>query len=159
MSVRPLRYFGDPVLTATAEPITRFDAAAEELVRDLMDTVAEPSRAGLAAPQIGVPLRAFSYRTGKAAGYVLNPVLVEVSERTRRMTESCLSMPELWFPVARAHRAVVQGVDLRNEPVVVEGEGSLAQCLLHELDHLDGVLLVQRTLLRNTDPRGRGVEA
>lgn len=159
MAVRPLRYLGDPVLTATAEPITRFDADTEDLVRDLLDTVAEPERAGLAAPQIGVPLRAFSYRVGKTAGYLLNPVLVEASERTRRMTESCLSLPELWFPVVRPERAVVQGVDLRNEPVVVEGEGPLAQCLLHELDHLDGVLVVRRTLLRATNSRGEGVEA
>ncbi len=144
MTVRDLRYFGDPVLKTACDPITRFDSGTESLVSDLLDTVDQPGRAGLAAPQIGVSLRAFSYHVEGEIGYVLNPELVEISEETHEITEGCLSVPELWFPVERALHAAVRGVDLRNEPVVVQGEGVLAQCLQHETDHLDGMLYLDR---------------
>lgn len=144
VAVKELRYFGDPVLKTPCEPITRFDAATETLVRDLLDTVDLPGRAGLAAPQIGVSLRAFSYKADGEHGYVLNPEIVELSEDTHEITEGCLSVPELWFPVTRAKRAVVRGVDVRNEPVIVEGDGMLAQCLQHETDHLEGMLYLDR---------------
>ncbi|WP_019806340.1 peptide deformylase [Saccharomonospora halophila] len=144
MTVRDLRYFGDPVLKTVAGPVTTFDRTTKALVDDLLDTVGLPGRAGLAAPQIGVGLRAFSYRVDDAVGYVLNPVLVEVSEETHLLDEGCLSVPELRFPTERARRAVVRGVDLDNEPVTVEGTGVLAQCLQHEVDHLDGVLYLDR---------------
>ncbi|MBA0125665.1 peptide deformylase [Haloechinothrix sp. YIM 98757] len=144
MAVRNLRYFGDPVLKTVSDPVTRFDAATESLVDDLLDTVSLPGRAGLAAPQIGVNLRAFSYHDHDTVGYVLNPELVEISEEVEEMDEACLSVPELSFAVPRATRAVVRGVDLRNEPVTVEGTGVLAQCLQHEVDHLDGMLYLDR---------------
>lgn len=144
MAIRDLRYFGDPVLKTVSDPITRFDKATESLVADLLDTVALPGRAGLAAPQIGVNLRAFSYNVDKEIGYVLNPELVELSEETHEVSEGCLSVPELWFPVTRAKYAVVRGVDLNNEPVEVSGEGLMAQCLQHETDHLDGKLYLDR---------------
>ncbi|WP_216208165.1 peptide deformylase [Amycolatopsis aidingensis] len=144
MAVRELRYFGDPVLKSVADPVTRFDKATEALVTDLLDTVAGPGRAGLAAPQIGVGLRAFSYHVEDQVGYVLNPELVELSEETHEIDEGCLSVPELWFPTRRAKRAVVRGVDLRNEPVTVRGDGVMAQCLQHETDHLDGILYLDR---------------
>ncbi|GAB3508882.1 peptide deformylase [Amycolatopsis cihanbeyliensis] len=144
MAVRELRYFGDPVLKSVADPVTRFDKATEALVTDLLDTVEGPGRAGLAAPQIGVGLRAFSYHVEDQVGYVLNPELVELSEETHEIDEGCLSVPELWFATRRAKRAVVRGVDLRNEPVTVHGEGLMAQCLQHEADHLDGILYLDR---------------
>lgn len=144
MAIRDLRYFGDPVLKTVSDPITRFDKTTESLVADLLDTVALPGRAGLAAPQIGVNLRAFSYNVDKEIGYVLNPELVELSEETHEVSEGCLSVPELWFPVTRAKYAVVRGVDLNNEPVEVSGEGLMAQCLQHETDHLDGKLYLDR---------------
>lgn len=144
MAVRELRYFGDPVLKTVSDPITGFDAATAALVKDLLETVELPGRAGLAAPQIGVNLRAFSYHVDGQLGYVLNPEVVELSEESREISEGCLSVPELWFPVERATYAAVQGVDLNNEPVVVEGAGLLAQCLQHETDHLDGRLYLDR---------------
>ncbi|MGH3468271.1 MAG: peptide deformylase, partial [Thermocrispum sp.] len=137
-------YFGDPVLKTACAPVTRFDASAHTLVRDLLDTVDQPGRAGLAAPQIGVGLRVFSYRAGKRLGYVINPELVELSADEHELSEGCLSVPELWFPVLRAKHAVVRGVDLRGEPVTVSGDGELAQCLQHETDHLDGRLYLDR---------------
>ncbi|MBN6041638.1 peptide deformylase [Amycolatopsis sp. 195334CR] len=144
MALRELRYFGDPVLKTVSDPVTRFDKSTESLVTDLLDTVDAPGRAGLAAPQIGVNLRVFSYDVGTLKGYVINPEIVELSEETHEITEGCLSVPELWFPTVRAKHAVVKGVDLRNEPIVVEGDDVLAQCLQHETDHLDGMLYLDR---------------
>jgi len=144
MALRELRYFGDPVLKTVCDPVTRFDNAVDKLVTDLLDTVRPDGRAGLAAPQIGVGLRVFSYEVDNLFGYVINPEIVELSEETHEINEGCLSVPELWFPVRRAKRAVVRGVDLRNEPVTVEGDGVLAQCLQHEVDHLDGMLYLDR---------------
>ncbi|PRX49555.1 peptide deformylase [Prauserella shujinwangii] len=144
MAVRELRYFGDPVLKSPADPVTRFDKSLESLVTDLLDTVDAPGRAGLAAPQIGVSLRVFSYRVGDRVGYVVNPEIVELSEETHEIDEGCLSVPELWFPTRRAKHTVVRGVDVRNEPVTVAGDDVLAQCLQHETDHLDGVLYLDR---------------
>ncbi|NIH87949.1 peptide deformylase [Amycolatopsis granulosa] len=144
MALRELRYFGDPVLKTVCDPVTRFDKGLEQLVTDLLDTVRPDGRAGLAAPQIGVSLRVFSYEVDNLFGYVINPEIVELSDETHEINEGCLSVPELWFPTRRATRAVVRGVDLRNEPVTVEGEGVLAQCLQHEVDHLDGTLYLDR---------------
>lgn len=142
--MKPLRYFGDPVLTTPSDPVTRFDKSLRVLVDDLMDTVDAPGRAGLAAPQIGVGLRAFSYLVDGRHGYVLNPELVELSPAVQDGHEACLSVPGLSFPTKRAQHAVVRGVDVRNDPVVVSGDGLFARCLQHETDHLDGKLYLDR---------------
>lgn len=144
MAIRELRYFGDPVLKTVCDPVTRFDKGTKSLVTDLLDTVRPDGRAGLAAPQIGIGLRVFSYDVDGQFGYVINPEVVELSATTHEIGEGCLSVPELWFPTVRAEHAVVRGVDLRNEPVVVEGKDVLAQCLQHETDHLDGLLYLDR---------------
>lgn len=144
MAVRELRYFGDPVLKAVADPVRDIDGSVRTLVTDLLDTVRLPGRAGLAAPQIGVSLRAFSYRVGEEIGYVLNPQLVELSTETHDIDEGCLSVPDLSFPTERATYAMVRGVDLDGTEVTVSGEGQLAQCLQHETDHLNGMLYLDR---------------
>jgi peptide deformylase len=144
MAVRELRYFGDPVLKTVCDPVTRFDKNIESLVKDLLDSVRLPARAGLAAPQIGVSLRVFSYDVEGLIGYVINPEVVELSEETHETSEGCLSVPELRFPVVRATRALVRGVDVHNEPIEVEGVDVLAQALQHETDHLDGKLYLDR---------------
>ncbi|AAZ56466.1 peptide deformylase [Thermobifida fusca] len=145
MTKRPIVLFGDPVLSTPAAPITTFNRHTEALIRDLMDTVDAPGRAGVAAPQIGVGLRAFSYRVDGQIGYVINPEIVELSEEIQEDgNEGCLSVPGLWYPTPRARRAVVKGVDLRNEPVVVAGTGVMARCLQHETDHLAGKLYLDR---------------
>ena len=144
MAMRELRYFGDPILKSVCEPVTVFDEKLEALVRDLVDSVKPAGRAGLAAPQIGVGLRVFSYDVAGLTGYVVNPEIVELSEETHEINEGCLSVPELWFPTKRAKHAKVRGVDVRNQPIEVEGEDVLAQGLQHETDHLDGVLYLDR---------------
>ncbi|WP_394686326.1 peptide deformylase [uncultured Microbacterium sp.] len=144
MTVRPIRLFGDPVLRATSAPIEQIDDGIRALVQDLIDTVELPGRAGVAAPQIGVGLRAFSYNIDGDIGYVLNPVLVETRGEPELVGEGCLSVPGLWHDALRYPWAKVVGMDLNGDEVVLEGEGLLAQALQHETDHLDGTLYLSR---------------
>ncbi|WP_028646839.1 peptide deformylase [Nocardiopsis sp. CNT312] len=144
MAMHPIVRFGDPVLVTPTTPVTRFGQRTEALVRDLLDTVDAPGRAGVAATQIGVGMRVFSYNVDGRIGYVINPRIAERSAQTQEGDEGCLSVPELWYPTRRAQHAVVTGVDLRNEPVTVEGTGLMARCLQHETDHLDGMLYIER---------------
>lgn len=144
MSVRPIRVFGDPVLRAVSAPIDQIDDGVRALVRDLLDTVEVPGRAGVAAPQIGVGLRAFSYNIDGDIGYILNPVLVAVSGEPELVGEGCLSVPGLWHDALRHPHATVTGIDLEGNPLVLEGDGLLAQALQHETDHLDGRLYLER---------------
>lgn len=144
MAVRTIRLFGDPVLRAVSEPIGDIDDGIRALVQDLVDTVALPGRAGVAAPQIGVGLRAFSYNIDGDIGYVLNPVLVEVRGEPEPVSEGCLSVPGLWHDALRHPWARVVGIDLDGAEIVLEGDGLLAQALQHETDHLDGMLYLSR---------------
>jgi len=144
MAVRQIRLFGDPVLRSPSAPITEIDDGVRALVRDLVDTVEPPGRAGVAAPQIGVGLRAFSYNIDGDIGYVLNPVLVEVSGEPTPIGEGCLSVPGLWHDALRYPHAKVVGIDLDGNELVLEGDGLLAQALQHETDHLDGTLYIDR---------------
>jgi peptide deformylase len=142
MAERAIRQWGDPVLRTPCDPVTVFDATVEALCTDLLDTVtAREGRAGLAANQVGVGLRAFSWFVGGRSGVVVNPRLVEVSGE-QDGDEGCLSLPGLWFPLRRAAYAAVEGVDAAGAPVTVEGSGLLARCLQHECGHLDGQLYV-----------------
>lgn len=143
MTIRTIRLLGDPVLRTPCRTVTEFDQGLAALVEDLLETVHQPGRAGLAAPQIGVSLRAFSYYVDDQEGYVLNPVLVSV-EGQQAGEEGCLSIPGVWAETPRAERAVVQGVDADGNPIEVAGTGLLARCLQHEVDHLEGMLFVDR---------------
>ncbi len=144
MTERQIRLFGDPVLRSRADAvaIVAGDARVAALVDDLLDTVTPPGRAGVAATQIGVGLRAFSYNIDGDVGYVINPVL-EVSGEPELVDEGCLSVPGFFFPRLRHPWARVTGVDLDGNPVDVSGDGLLAQALQHECDHLDGKLYIE----------------
>ncbi len=145
MTQRDIRVIGDPVLRTPCEWITDIDQRVRNLVDDLLENVDEDGRAGLAANQIGVGLRAFSWNIDGEIGYVLNPRLVEVSEdEYQDGDEGCLSVPGLWFPTQRAWYARVEGIDVDGKPVVVEGEELMARCLQHETDHLEGMLYLDR---------------
>lgn len=143
MPVREIRLFGDPILRSVTDPIARFDAGIDALVRDLLDTVAIPGRAGVAANQIGVGLRAFSYHVDGRMGCILNPVLAEVRGEPVLTDEGCLSVPGFAYPRLRYPWARVTGVDRHGTPVELEGEGLLAQALQHEIGHLDGALYIE----------------
>ena len=143
MTVREIRLFGDPILRSTADPVTRFDKAAVSLVNDLVDTVTIAGRAGVAANQIGVGLRAFSVNIEGDVNYVINPVLDEVRGDPVLTDEGCLSVPGFTFPRSRYPWARVTGVDVNGDPVVIEGGGLLAQAIQHEVDHLNGLLYIE----------------
>jgi len=144
VTVRAIREIGDPVLRTPADPIRAFDKDLAALVRDLEETVDNPGRAGVAANQIGVGLRVFSYHVDGVIGHLVNPVITDRSEDTQDDDEGCLSIPGLYAPTVRAMHCVAEGFDLRGEPVRIEGSGLLARCLQHEVDHLDGKLFIDR---------------
>ncbi|MET4636878.1 peptide deformylase [Mycetocola sp. 2940] len=144
MTERQIRIFGDPVLKTASEPIDTIDDGIRGLVHDLIDSVTPPGRAGVAASQIGVNLRAFSYNIDGDIGYILNPVLVETKGEKEPVDEGCLSVPGLWYPTPRYPFVRVTGNDLDGEPVELSGTGLLAQALQHEIDHLDGLLYLDR---------------
>ena len=143
MTVRPIRLFGDPVLRSVCDPIKPGDPRAAALIDDLIDGVKEPGRAGLAANQIGIGLRAFSFNVDEVVGYVINPEVVEVSGEAVLVDEGCLSVPGFYFPRLRYPFAKVRGVDLEGNAVEFEGTGTMAQALQHEVDHLDGHLFIE----------------
>ena len=143
MSIRPIRLFGDPVLRTPADPVTTFDAELRKLVKDLTDTMMDAPGVGLAAPQIGVGLRVFTFNVDDVVGHLINPAL-HLSDELEVDDEGCLSFPGLAYPTSRSLRAVATGVDMHGEPVTIEGSGQLARCVQHETDHLDGVLFIDR---------------
>ena len=156
MTVREIRLFGDPVLKSACEPIVDFNDHAAALVADLIDTTKLPGRAGVAAPQIGVALRAFSYHVNGVVGYLLNPEITELGGEKRLVDEGCLSVPGLWHKTPRYERATARGFDIDGNAVEVSGSGLLAQALQHECDHLEGILYLDRL---ETDERKLAMRA
>ena len=145
MAFREIRIVGDPVLRTPCAPITQITPGVRTLVEDLLENVDEDGRAGLAANQIGVSLRAFSWNIEGEIGYILNPVITALSDdRYQDGDEGCLSIPELWYPTKRAWYARCEGTDLDGRPVVLEGEELMARCIQHEVDHLNGHLYIDR---------------
>ena len=143
MAIQPIRLFGDPVLRQRADEVVDFDKELRRLVEDLTDTMLGAPGAGLAAPQIGVGLRVFTWNIEGEVGHLVNPVL-ELSEDTQDGPEGCLSIPGLAIDCRRALSVVAKGFDQHGEPVTIEGSELLARAIQHETDHLDGVLFVDR---------------
>jgi peptide deformylase len=143
LAVKPIRLFGDPVLRTPADPVKDFDKELRQLVKDLTETMVDAPGAGLAAPQLGVGLRVFTYYVEDHLGHVVNPSL-DLSGEYVEDDEGCLSIPGLAFPTPRAPRAVATGFNMHGEPITLEGTDMLARCVQHETDHLDGILFVDR---------------
>ena len=143
MPIQTIRLFGDPVLRTPAEPVVDFDKELRGLVRDLEMTMLDAPGAGLAAPQIGVGLRVFTYYVDNVLGHLINPSL-DLSEDIQEGEEGCLSLPDLVFDTRRSLRVVAKGFDQHGEPVQIEGSELLARCIQHETDHLDGILFIDR---------------
>lgn len=144
MAVQPIRLFGDPVLRTRAVEVVDFDAELRKLVTDLTDTMHDGEGAGLAAPQLGVGLRVFTYDVDGAAGHLVNPELELVGDEEQFDEEGCLSIPGLGWDCRRHLHVVARGMSMHGEPVTVHATETLARCLQHEVDHLDGVLFVDR---------------
>jgi len=144
MSVQPIRLFGDPVLTTPAEKVSTFDKELRVLVKDLTETMLDAPGAGLAAPQIGVSLRVFTYDVDDVIGHLVNPVIGVKSDEEQDGDEGCLSFPGLAFPTKRKQRVVASGFTMHGDPITIEGSALLARCIQHEVDHLDGVLFIDR---------------
>ena len=143
MAIQPIRLFGDPVLRTPAQPVTDFDKELRQLVKDLEETMIDAPGAGLAAPQIGVGLRVFTYHVDGVLGHLVNPDL-DLSDEEQDGEEGCLSFPGLVYDTKRALTVVAKGFDMHGEPVVIEGSEMLARAIQHETDHLDGVLFIDR---------------
>jgi peptide deformylase len=144
VTVQPIRLFGDPVLRTAAAEVADFDGELRTLVKDLWDTMSEAGGAGLAAPQLGVGLRVFTYHVDGFAGHLINPTWTVVGDEFQEGPEGCLSIPEMYYDCRRHLDVVAKGWNMHGEPVVVEGTNTLARCIQHETDHLDGVLFLDR---------------
>jgi peptide deformylase len=143
LAIQPIRLFGDPVLRTPSAAVTDFDAELRKLVQDLTDTMMDAPGAGLAAPQIGVGLRVFTYHVEGELGHLINPDL-SLSEELQDGGEGCLSIPGLIWDCKRALSVVARGFNMYGEPVTIEGSEMLARAIQHETDHLDGILFVDR---------------
>lgn len=148
-TARPVRTYGDPVLHAPSRPVTEADRPLGALVEDLFASMYAAHGVGLAACQVGVPLRVFVYdcpddEDRRHRGHVVDPRLVHTEGPRVRGPEGCLSLPGLEAGTPRFDVAVVEGEDVHGEPVRVEGTGFFARCLQHEYDHLEGGLYVDR---------------
>ena len=143
MAIQPIRLFGDPVLRKPAIEVVDFDKELHRLVADLTDTMLDAPGAGLAAPQIGVGLRVFTWYVEGEVGHLVNPEL-RLSDEKQDGPEGCLSLPGLSIDCIRSLSVVAHGFDMHGEPVVVEGSDLLARAIQHETDHLDGILFIDR---------------
>ncbi|MFN8029436.1 MAG: peptide deformylase [Dermatophilaceae bacterium] len=143
MPVHPIRLFGDPVLRTRADEVVDFDKELRTLVADLTETMLEAPGAGLAAPQIGVSLRVFTYHVDGELGHLINPDL-QLGTDEQFGPEGCLSFPELRFDTRRALDVVARGWNMHGEPVEIVGTELLSRAIQHETDHLDGILFIDR---------------
>jgi len=167
MSTYPVRVFGDPVLKQKAKDVTDLDGALARFVDTMVDTMYEASGVGLAAPQVGVQKRMFTFDVGEGPQVLINP---EVAEATGEWVyeEGCLSIPGFHFEIVRPKVVTMTGLDLDGNEVTIEGDELLGRVFLHELDHLDGVLMLDRLdpderkralrELRDVDLRAAGLE-
>lgn len=163
-TIRKVVVLGDPVLTTPTRQVTSFDAELGVLIDDMFDTLAVAEGVGLAATQIGVDLAVFVYDCpddsgARRRGHIVNPVVVSADGALETNDEGCLSVPGPFYEITRATRVTVRGVDKTGAPIEITGTGYFARCLLHETDHLRGVLYLdyiprnrRRRLLRDMVP-------
>ena len=137
-----IRLFGDPVLTSRSSEITDIDGKLVRLAEDMVSTMHEAHGLGLAAPQVGVGKRMFVYQLeDEDPVTIINPVIAE-SRGEWEYEEGCLSIPGLYFPIVRPKEILLKGIDLNGNEIAIEADELEARCFQHELDHLDGRLLL-----------------
>jgi len=138
-----VRTYGDPVLRQVAKPIQNVDGALVQLVDDMVDTMYEAEGVGLAAPQVGVQRRLFVYELDDGPKAIINPEIVESSGELYH-DEACLSIPGLRIGIVRPATVLLKGVDLDGNELTIEADEFMGRMFQHEVDHLDGVLMVER---------------
>ena len=140
-----IKTFGDPVLKTRAAPVREFDETLQRLTEDMLTTMREREGVGLAANQVGRLRRVLVAAVEDDEYAVVNPKLETSSEETELFAEGCLSIPGIHVDVERPTAVTVTGQDLSGKPIRLEAEGLLARVLQHEIDHLNGVLILDRT--------------
>ncbi len=144
MAVFPIRTYPDAVLRAPAAAVTDFDGDLRRLVSDMIETMYQAPGVGLAAPQIGVLLRVVVFDIGDGPHHLINPALLETSGDAWTYDEGCLSVPERFWPIKRPGFARARGLDFDGNEVEYAGDELMGRVLQHELDHIDGRLLLER---------------
>jgi peptide deformylase len=139
----PIRIFGDPVLRQRAHEVTVFDERLRTLADDMLQTMRAASGAGLAANQVGVLKRLFTWQTAEGHGAVVNPVITFESDEVQEGEEGCLSFPGLFYPTTRPLRVTIDARDVFGDELTLAGEGLLARIIAHEIDHLNGILFIE----------------
>lgn len=142
MAILSIRIIGDPVLRTVADEVSDFGPELAKLIEDMAQTMVDVRGAGLAAPQIGVNKRIFTYAVDGYEGHVINPVIVTSDDFQPDEPEGCLSVPGLGFGVRRHRWVRITGVDKNGAQLDLEATGALAKCFQHETDHLNGTLYV-----------------
>ena len=158
MAVLPILKVGNPILKNQSTPIQKIDKNIRKLIQDMFDTMAEAEGVGLAAPQVGENVRLIVLNMGEGPFEIINPVIIdEVGEQVS--VEGCLSVPGFYSDVTRFMQVTVGGINSKGKKVKVTGEGLLARALQHEIDHLDGVLYLDRAdALYKQEPESAGDE-
>lgn len=156
MAIRKIVLLGDPILRQKAKRVSRFDQSIQQLIDDMIDTMRDAPGTGLAAPQVGVPLRVAVIEVDEEITVVCNPEIVE-TEGEYEPEEGCLSIPGYVANVKRALKVVVKAKNRRGKDIKIKAEDLLAHALQHEIDHLDGILFIDRLpsldLLRKVPPK------
>lgn len=140
-----IRTFGDPVLKTRAAPVESFDESLVRLTQDMLATMRDNEGVGLAANQVGRLKRVFVAAIEDEEYVIVNPVLTDWSETTESVPEGCLSIPGILVDVERPTGVTVSGLDVSGKPLQISASDLLARVLQHEVDHLDGVLILDRT--------------
>lgn len=143
MSILEIKRAGNVVLKEMCSPVNRIDRKIKQLLDDMAETMYQANGVGLAAPQIGETIRMVVIDVGDGLIELINPEIVE-HEGRQTDTEGCLSVPEIFGEVDRYQKVVVEGLNRRGKKQRIVGEGLLAVALQHELDHLDGILFIEK---------------
>lgn len=147
MAVKKICTFDDPILRQKSEPVEKIDFHIKKILHDMTDTMRHaPNGGGLSAVQIGILLRLVVIDVGDGLIRLVNPVIVEKSGK-RLVEEGCLSFPDVWGKVWRPERVTVKALNQKGEEITIRAEGLLAQCLCHEIDHLDGIVFTDKVVM------------
>ncbi len=141
--MRRIRKYGEEILRKRAEPVKDIDEKIEKFIKSMKETLVHSKGVGLSAPQVGISKRIFIAYDREKDNFitVINPVIVEMAGEEIDL-EGCLSFPEIYFSIKRAKQATVKGINEKGKEIVIEGKGIMARCFQHEIDHLNGILII-----------------